>query len=54
MARQDPGEPFFRIDSDEANAILVAQPEDAVMVDVRRDDEWVHGTCHRSNPHTHR
>ena len=43
MARQDPGEPFFRVDSDEAAAILVAEPADSVMVDVRRDDEWVSG-----------
>ena len=43
MARQDPGEPYFRVDSDEANAILTQEPDNVVMVDVRRDDEWVSG-----------
>ena len=43
MARQDPGEPFFRIDSDEAAAMLTAEPDGTAMVDVRRDDEWVTG-----------
>ena len=43
MARQDPGEPFFRVDSDEAAAILVAESDTTAMVDVRRDDEWVTG-----------
>ena len=43
MARQDPGEPYFRVDSGEANQILETEGGDAVMVDVRRDDEWVSG-----------
>ena len=43
MARQDPGEPYFRIDSDEANDMLIREADNAVMVDVRRDDEWVSG-----------
>ena len=43
MARQDPGEPFYRVGSDEANEILEREKEGALMVDVRRDDEWVSG-----------
>jgi rhodanese-related sulfurtransferase len=43
MARQDPGEPYFRVDSDEAAQILERDKDGAVMVDVRRDDEWVAG-----------
>ena len=43
MARQDPGEPFFRIDSDEAAVMLTAEPDNTAMIDVRRDDEWVSG-----------
>ena len=43
MARQDPGEPYFRVDSEEAAQILEKEKGDAVMVDVRRDDEWVSG-----------
>ena len=43
MARQDPGEPYYRIDSNEANAMLDSEPGNTVVVDVRRDDEWVTG-----------
>ena len=43
MARQDPGEPYFRVDSNEARAMLDADPHNTVVVDVRRDDEWVGG-----------
>ena len=43
MPRQDPGEPYFRVDSDEASAMLNDEPEDTLVVDVRRDDEWVTG-----------
>ena len=43
MARQDPGEPYYRIDSNEARSMLDSDPEHTVMVDVRRDDEWVTG-----------
>ena len=43
MARQDPGEPYYRVDSDEANQILEKEKDGAVVVDVRRDDEWVSG-----------
>ena len=43
MPRQDAGEPFYRVDSDEASEILEKEKDGAVMVDVRRDDEWVSG-----------
>ena len=43
MARRDPGEPYYRIDSNEANAMLDSEPDNTVVVDVRRDDEWVTG-----------
>ena len=43
MARQDPGEPYFRVDSNEARTMLDADPHNTVVVDVRRDDEWVGG-----------
>ena len=43
MARQDPGEPYFRVDSKEAIGMLNGDPGNIVVVDVRRDDEWVTG-----------
>lgn len=43
MARQEPGEPYYRVDSDEAAQILEHEKDSAVLVDVRRDDEWVSG-----------
>ncbi len=43
MPRQEPGEPYFRVDSDEARAILDADGENSIVVDVRRDDEWATG-----------
>ena len=43
MPRQDPGEPYYRVDSNEARTMLDADPENTVVVDVRRDDEWVSG-----------
>ena len=43
MPRQESGEPYFRVDSDEANAMLNDEPGNTVVVDVRRDDEWVTG-----------
>ena len=43
MPRQDPGEPYYRIDSNEANGMLQADPGSYVLIDVRRDDEWVTG-----------
>ena len=43
MARRDPGEPYYRVDSNEAKSMLDSDPDNTVMVDVRRDDEWVEG-----------
>lgn len=43
MPRQSPGEPYYRVDSNEAHSMLEADPENTVVVDVRRDDEWVTG-----------
>ena len=43
MARQDPGEPYYRLDSREASSMLASDPENTVIVDVRRNDEWVTG-----------
>ena len=43
MPRQEAGEPYYRVDSPEANAMLAADAENIVVVDVRRDDEWVTG-----------
>ena len=43
MARQEPGEPYSRVDSDEAAAILLQEGDGVAVVDVRRDDEWVSG-----------
>jgi rhodanese-related sulfurtransferase len=43
MPRQDPGEPYYRVDSPEAQSIIEANPDETVVVDVRRDDEWVTG-----------
>ncbi len=43
MPRQDPGEPYFRVDSSEGRSMLDADPDGTVVIDVRRDDEWVTG-----------
>ena len=43
MPRQDPGEPYYRVDSNEARQILDNESADTVGVDVRRDDEWITG-----------
>ncbi len=43
MPRQEPGEPYYRVDSNEARSMLDADPDNTVVVDVRRDDEWVSG-----------
>ncbi len=37
MPRQDPGEPYFRVDSNEARSILDADPDGTVVIDVRRE-----------------
>jgi rhodanese-related sulfurtransferase len=41
MARQDSGEPYWRISVDEAKAML--EEGNAVVIDVRRPDEWASG-----------
>lgn len=43
MPRQEPGEPYYRVDSNEARAILAADAAGTLVVDVRRDDEWITG-----------
>ena len=43
MPRQDPGEPYFRVDSAEGQSIVAADPNGTVVIDVRRYDEWVTG-----------
>ena len=43
MPRQDPGEPYFRVDSAEGQSIIAADPDGTMVIDVRRDDEWVTG-----------
>ena len=43
MAKREPGEPYYRVDSNEARSILEAEAANTVVVDVRRDDEWVTG-----------
>ena len=43
MPRQDPGEPYYRVDSDEARQIIDREGDGVLVVDVRRDDEWVSG-----------
>ena len=43
MPRQDPGEPYYRVDSEEAHQILEKEGDESVVVDVRRDDEWISG-----------
>ena len=41
MPRREPGEPYYRLTSDEANQIR--KDDDVVIVDVRRDDEYKSG-----------
>ena len=43
MPRQEVGEPYWRVDSIEAHQIVSAQPDAHLIVDVRRDDEWITG-----------
>ena len=43
MPRQEEGEPYYRITVDEAKSMLDEEGDGAVVVDVRRDDEWVSG-----------
>lgn len=41
MARQDPGEPYWRVSLDEARTMI--DNGNALVVDVRRLDEWTAG-----------
>lgn len=41
MARRDSGEPYWRISVDEAKAMV--EEGNAVVIDVRRPDEWAAG-----------
>ena len=41
MARQDSGEPYWRISLDEAKAML--DSGNAIVIDVRQPDEWAAG-----------
>ena len=41
MARQEPGEPYFRIDLEEAKGMV--DRGDVVVIDVRQPDEWASG-----------
>ena len=43
MPRQESGEPYYRVESAEAQSMLESDPDNTVVVDVRRDDEWVTG-----------
>ena len=43
MPRQSPGEPYYRVDSAEGQQMRDNDPENTVVIDVRRDDEWVTG-----------
>ena len=43
MARREALEPYDRIDSNEAMAMLDSDPDNIVVVDVRNDDEWASG-----------
>ena len=41
MARQEPGEPYFRIGLEEAKGMV--DRGDVVVIDVRQPDEWASG-----------
>ena len=41
MARQDQGEPYFLVSLDEVKSMM--DGGNAVVIDVRRDDEWAEG-----------
>ena len=35
MPRQDPGEPYFRVDSNEGRSIVDADPDGTVVIDAK-------------------
>ena len=41
MARQEPGEPYWRISVDEAKNML--EDGESIVIDVRQPDEWASG-----------
>ena len=41
MARQEPGEPYWRITVDEAKSML--EDGESIVIDVRQPDEWLSG-----------
>jgi len=41
MARQEPGEPYWRINVDEAKSML--EDGESIVIDVRQPDEWLSG-----------
>lgn len=41
MARQEPGEPYWRISVDEAKSML--EDGESIVIDVRQPDEWLSG-----------
>ena len=43
MPRQEPGEPYYRIDTSEAKEILEKEGDGVAVIDVRRPDEWITG-----------
>jgi rhodanese-related sulfurtransferase len=43
LARRELGEPYYRVDSNEARTMLESETLNMVVIDVRRDDEWVTG-----------
>ena len=43
MPRKENGEPYYRVDSPEASTILNEDPDNTVVIDVRREDEWETG-----------
>ena len=55
MPRKENGEPYYRVDSPEASTILNEDPDNTVVIDVRREDEWetghVTGAIHLSLIH---
>ena len=43
MPRQEAGEPYYRVTLDEAKEMIDEGNDQAIVVDVRRDDEWGSG-----------
>ena len=41
--RRDPGEPYYRLGTDEARNILADTPDKYAVIDVRAEDEYLEG-----------